>query len=226
MIRWFSLRLWLMLAVVVGAVVVLGRWQPVPPSLRQLKLMDCAPPCWIGIVPGQSTIAQAKAAIVAAYSGQPNLQIRDSGFADGPVAPHAVETRIDTDTLSLAVWLHYDQLIDGRSEIVQSINLFEQSSDHTQYLPTAADILGTFGPPPEVGLTVMTGYIDSVALLYPSWAAVASASGHVELDAPVRIYLGGEYTPPYLEGYQRLPWRGFAQAFVPLPPSTLAPSGP
>ncbi len=123
----WAMGLSLVLAGAIGAARALGRGQPTPPSLVQLRLMACAPPCWVGIIPGQSTIKQAKARLIAAYDGQPNLQIRDSGFADGYVAPNVVENMVETDDLYLSVRMNFDTLIDGENEIVQSIGLYELS---------------------------------------------------------------------------------------------------
>jgi hypothetical protein len=43
----------------IGVAVVVGHGQPPATVLRQLHLLDCAPPCWIGIVPGQTPADEA-----------------------------------------------------------------------------------------------------------------------------------------------------------------------
>jgi len=44
-----------------------GRVQPVPPQVAALHLDVCAPPCWIGITPGVTTLEEAKQRIAEFY---------------------------------------------------------------------------------------------------------------------------------------------------------------
>ena len=88
MLKFFGLTLglWLALALLSWGFRAAGQLQAIPDSISQVHLSDCRPPCWIGIIPGETTVAEAKAKIVATFSRQRNLQIKDSGFADGPVS--------------------------------------------------------------------------------------------------------------------------------------------
>jgi hypothetical protein len=54
------LRLCLTLSGMVMLVTVIGRQQPASQALLTLHLTDCALPCWIGIVPGQTPIGDAR----------------------------------------------------------------------------------------------------------------------------------------------------------------------
>src|SRR5262249_12465608 len=44
-----------------------GRQLPLPERVARLHLTDCAPPCWIGIVLGQTTVKEAQGHISAIY---------------------------------------------------------------------------------------------------------------------------------------------------------------
>ena len=67
----FSLLLSLLFIASLGLLVVANRRQPTGPTLENLHLTDCELPCWIGIVPGQTTIDVARERINALF-GQSN----------------------------------------------------------------------------------------------------------------------------------------------------------
>src|SRR3954453_17673185 len=92
-----SLGMCLLLTLLIGGAGGLGQQQALPSGLAQFHLTDCRPPCWIGIIPGTTTIAAAKARIIATFGGRNGFQIKDSGFADGPVYSNAVENTIEGD---------------------------------------------------------------------------------------------------------------------------------
>ncbi len=143
-----SLGLLLALAAAVAAALLLGRAQPTPGGITRLHLSDCTPPCWIGIVPGQTTIADAKAKMLAIYGGRSDLRIRDtSGGPNGYISANTVENVIEGASFYLSVRLTTSTPVDGRSEIVQAIALMPTRSDRSRYTPTVEDILGTFGAP-------------------------------------------------------------------------------
>ncbi len=56
----FTLKLYLAIAVSLVAVVVFGRQQPASDRITALHLTDCTPPCWIGVVPGQTSLREAR----------------------------------------------------------------------------------------------------------------------------------------------------------------------
>jgi hypothetical protein len=70
-----ALTLCMCFATITGVAVAIGRQRPMDDSLAALHLTDCAPPCWIGIVPGTTTLQQAKARIFAIYASSPSYAI-------------------------------------------------------------------------------------------------------------------------------------------------------
>jgi hypothetical protein len=63
------------LCVLIGFAISLGRQQPLPESVALLHLSDCELPCWIGIIPGQTTMRQAHDQIIKTYGGQRNYAL-------------------------------------------------------------------------------------------------------------------------------------------------------
>jgi hypothetical protein len=59
----------------IGITLLLGRQQPVPANIAALQLDACELPCWIGIVPGESLVGDAKTQIQQVFGNQPDYQI-------------------------------------------------------------------------------------------------------------------------------------------------------
>ena len=51
----------------ISAALLIGRAQPPPEGLIQLHLTDCRLPCWVGIVPGQTTFDEGTQRLKAVY---------------------------------------------------------------------------------------------------------------------------------------------------------------
>src|SRR5258708_35782523 len=65
------LLLWLVLLLIVGGAVLISRGPAQPDRLARWHLTDCAPPCWIGIVPGETPVSIARQRIASALSLPP-----------------------------------------------------------------------------------------------------------------------------------------------------------
>jgi hypothetical protein len=69
----YAFRLFLASTLVLGLVLVISRLQPPSPqskTLEKLHLLDCPLPCWIGIIPGKTTIGEARTHIENAYPSE------------------------------------------------------------------------------------------------------------------------------------------------------------
>jgi len=197
------MRICLLLVIVNLGAVVVGRSQPVPRSIAQLRLMDCLPPCWVGIIPGVTTIADAKAKIVSAFVQGSGRTIRDPGFGDAYTSANTVENRIEGDDFSLTVRLNFADLVDGESEIVQSIDLFQPSG--AAHMPTVAEILGAFGPPEGVVVDSFATVGVQISLRYSGLDATFHTGMNRDLlDENTHIYLQN----PVTQTFSRL-WVGF-----------------
>jgi hypothetical protein len=205
-----ALGVWVVLTVLIGGAQVAGQLQTTPRSIREFHLSDCRPPCWIGIIPGVTTIADAKTQLVAIFSGQngqSGLRIKDAGFADGNVLQNAVENTIEGTDFSLYVRLSISELVDGKTEIVQSIGLFESRPDRRVYAPTIRDILGTFGAPRSFAEEETLGLGREVTLRYDGLDVVYFARfDRLPFDEIPRFYLGSDNTSQ-LPDSEFHPWR-------------------
>ncbi len=74
-----TLLIVLSLALLTGVAVLIGRMQPPPERLAALHLTYCAPPCWIGIMPGKTTIDEASKRIEAVYGITPAHYANEHG---------------------------------------------------------------------------------------------------------------------------------------------------
>jgi hypothetical protein len=66
LIKW-TLATWILGMAAISLALLIGRSQPAPESLRRLHLTDCELPCWIGILPGKTTVAEAKEQILRTF---------------------------------------------------------------------------------------------------------------------------------------------------------------
>jgi hypothetical protein len=60
--------LFMVLTAAMSTAVFIGRAQPLPNRLAMLNLSECAPPCWIGIQPGVTYLAQARLILEQVYA--------------------------------------------------------------------------------------------------------------------------------------------------------------
>src|SRR5512143_1729163 len=63
-----------LLLLLVSASVLIGRRQLEHSLPNYLRLTDCTPPCWIGIVPGKTSLDEARERMQAMYGSMPGTQ--------------------------------------------------------------------------------------------------------------------------------------------------------
>jgi hypothetical protein len=133
----------------------IGRQQPIPDRLNFLRLTECAPPCWIGIVPGKTSLETAYNRIYEVFSQLPNTRIR--------VEPHPPpgETRIfieQQNELPKILWITI--LFDYRN-VVSSIALGLRNAisedgsvlvNPFAAIPNVAELLTVLGTPTKLHL--------------------------------------------------------------------------
>ncbi len=83
------------------AALLIGRAQPIPPRLAMLHLTDCDLPCWIGIVPGVTTVGDAKKLIRQMYNADIYSVSESAGGSVG------VFSRAANDFSGFSVLLNY-----------------------------------------------------------------------------------------------------------------------
>ncbi len=67
------------LGTLTGAVILIGQRLSLPEHLAMLHLTDCAPPCWIGIVPGVTKLDEAKVKVQAVLGSIANYSLSFDG---------------------------------------------------------------------------------------------------------------------------------------------------
>ena len=76
LLKW-CLFIWCVCVVGTGITLMAGRQQPLPLAIAALHLDACELPCWIGIVPGETLVGDAKLQIQRVYGNQPDYQISE-----------------------------------------------------------------------------------------------------------------------------------------------------
>jgi hypothetical protein len=120
-----------------GAVIAAGRRQPIPVPLLDLRLTDCAPPCWIGIVPGETTLETAYRLVHAAFGEIPLTQTE---MRSGAGAVRALQW-----VLNLRYGPVHIKLETHSSAVIDTITFDVQRAD----IPVA-DLYNLLGTPPRM----------------------------------------------------------------------------
>jgi hypothetical protein len=209
-----SLALFIFLTTAIFSARMVGQAQPIPRSITQLHLLDCTLPCWIGIIPGETTVETAKNKLIAAFSRQTDLRIRDtSGGPDGYIAANVIENAIESDDFFVSVRLTTSTPLDGKNETVQSVDLFESRAEKRLYAPTVADILGTFGAPQGIVIEKSMNLGHEIILHYDGWAiAFYTRANRVNFAEYPRIYLVKQTLQTPSDAYRR--WKGLSSLII------------
>ncbi len=144
------------LAIVIA--IVIGQQQPPSTWSTILHFNECELPCWLGIVPSQTTLGEARRKVREAYSDTTlySLDEDDSGFKIN-YKPMGASFRILPQTTDLSV---------SPQSIIQEIYISLARRKSTDAKPpTIADLSGELGMPETVRL--MSGVEkERVTLLY------------------------------------------------------------
>src|SRR5262249_49025344 len=138
-----------------GAARLIGNRQPLPERVAILHLTDCELPCWIGIVPGKTTIGAAKERIRQVYGREFQYEIKED--RPGTIwiinKPHNLSLHIVANISSSEVTNEtmvetlYFSLVDGnRLFATQTPSLGELYSllGHPEFIGFAPEGGGTF----------------------------------------------------------------------------------
>jgi len=70
----------LLLSTFMGLAIVVGRQRSSSHAITILHLNDCTLPCWIGIMPGKTTLAEGRANILSVFGQTNNDLLRESTY--------------------------------------------------------------------------------------------------------------------------------------------------
>jgi hypothetical protein len=207
--RWLIIRVagfWFVIVVIVVATITIGQQQPSPEQFTMLHLSDCQPPCWIGIVPGKSTIAEAKDRLMTVYGWSDKYQMTIDPRSTSPLLAITLTKQPGSDPSMYIV------LDSKRDNVIHTI-MFDFYFDQIYSQTKVAELLDLLGTPVCLskhyysdsyalsfgdylsGIWIDTEYkerIDSLAQVQTLWFY---GNGRAELD-PTGVY-------------QDFDWRGF-----------------
>lgn len=207
----FSILLLLIMALLTGVTRLLGQAQPNPALIEMLHLSECAPPCWIGIVPGKTTLTEAKARIIAAYGQSGYLLTFDLISAPGLAWINVERPADPVGILLITLTAHDNRIVDAIT--------FDFSSIYLRDRIHLADVIKLLGSPSRVMLPVYpakgTQTTGEFGLLYDDLylnglMATALLSDPVDWEQEVQLLvLYGRGRLPVSPLSQFQPWHGF-----------------
>jgi hypothetical protein len=179
--------------------ILIGRHQPLPERVAMLHLTDCELPCWIGIVPGKTTVGEAVERVKQTY---PNLEF--TSFTD---ESGSYVTGMDSDKLQVQFGITtYDAVVQNMGIYLKfrpSVSLGELYS-----------ILGepdTIWPAPENQMTAYMSSQKSHVFIGFHRVACGKITPSQEVESiPVDPIFPVDSVP--LSFYPQ-PWRGFRTCY-------------
>jgi len=140
----YSLTLYGVVLILGSGAVLLGRVQPIPERFAMLRFNDCAPPCWIGITPGQTTLEEAVVQINDTFRESANIEsIKEDKFQ---AAVEVVLRSRDDPSFRVAVSL--DTRDTSRSAPITTITFFFMGALRDQV--RLADLIRLLGSPAQI----------------------------------------------------------------------------
>jgi hypothetical protein len=131
-----TISIGLLLALSITALIWVGRQQAPSPFLIFLHLTDCKPPCWIDIVPGQTSLEEAQNRIKAVYGGSPfNVIVNDRGVY-----------QIDNTQQGFQLLVSFENS-EMQSSIVENFSLVFRPPDNAPPRLTLGQLIWLFGAP-------------------------------------------------------------------------------
>jgi hypothetical protein len=137
----FLLRLTCITLVLCASAVLImlaiGQHQPLSADLRMLHLTDCAPPCWIGITPGVTTMDEAKIRVQKTYRNAASFIYDMDGVTaviKNPDDPHhpvtvAISALNYSNTAPVrGITFHFDNVQDHQFTLPALFSLIDEPS--------------------------------------------------------------------------------------------------
>lgn len=151
-----------------GGAVFAARLSSPPDYLAELHFTDCELPCWMGIIPGKTTLSEAQQIILKAFSTS-----RVYAATVYPISPpmqlaFALQNPLDPpDVISVNVWIEIR--LDGQTDDIVDTIRFTFSEHNTIPAPriTVGSLHSLFGAPGRIALAELAGSrFDFPAIMY------------------------------------------------------------
>jgi hypothetical protein len=208
----------LSLSCVIWLFITIGKNAPLPPYVTSLHFDQCHLPCWVGIVPGETSIQEARALVTKAFA-TPNFQVTENQFG----------ARIIEQSQSLTVDVSFglalsDQQLFGLTEVQIGqliIDNVKISFFWSKAAPNVGDLYSLFGSPTDI-VWHASDTVMMPSLLYYSHQLVVSTNtplysdtcSHQTWTAPI-VRLDLYSLLPAREQWQYQPqvWAGFRNCY-------------
>jgi hypothetical protein len=136
--------IWCASAALISVAVVAGRSESPSTGAQLLRLSDCAPPCWIGIVPGVTTFDAAYRRYAEVFGSPVSL--------DPLVDPNNLDPETRTVSLALPTTISLQAPITAmfylaEDRTVQRISIGYEADTGDIVMPLLGDLVSALGPP-------------------------------------------------------------------------------
>lgn len=216
MIR-FVLRvagLWIFLLALLLIARLIGSLQPIPENVAILHLTDCEFPCWIGIIPGKTTLGEARQRVRQIYGNLPGYIISETSAGDFSVTS---DIRYE-DEGPMSRGLSEIILESGDStdqSIVEIIVLWEIIPSRNN--PDIGSLQGILGSPTYIFLRG-SGTAEFPDLAYPNLQLIVGLNMTDCASVPMGKIVGSltlyaHMPPPESWPFIPRPWRGFNRCY-------------
>lgn len=203
--------LWLALLVLLSSSILLGRQQPIPPPLAIFRLHDCLLPCWIGIIPGETTVQEAQQIITAVYpAADYHVTI------DADAAQNLGWITIAHRENGTSLWVNFNEQQYGTAAVEKAV--VAQIKLTSPANPLMADWSQVIGEPKALSITTDQHYVAPNVLYFRQQARLTL---HASVDS--LAVSSPEIAVGALDIYDRLdifypvgyfiPWRGWGISY-------------
>jgi hypothetical protein len=163
--------LWIIVLIACAGAVCLPRLT-LRDSIAILRLRDCTLPCWIGIIPGQTTIGQARKLIQDTYGREFDVEIVETN-KDYTLAYVLRVSAKDRSNFMLVALNNWATEMQGDDSVVQEIELYPPSTVENGHVPTVVDMILKLGRP-KCMAAEFGNHTSWPIMLYPQYQAKLS----------------------------------------------------
>src|SRR5258708_6598009 len=165
--------LWGLVLIACVCVVYMPRLEKQYDTTSTLSLNDCTLPCWIGIVPGQTTIGQARKLIQDRYSHAFDIEMLKP-YKDYTMGEPLKISARDQSHYLLVILNDQATTIQDDDSVSHEIEVYSYSDTNKDaYVPTVVDMMLVLGRP-QCLATEWGNHTAWPAMLYPQYRAKLS----------------------------------------------------
>jgi len=194
----------------IAVAVYISRVQPLPEKFAFVRLVDCVLPCWIGIIPGKTTIFEARTVIRNVY---PSAAFDVTDLPTWSLYPFAIAMQVQHKREPRQLFITLNQFAteeQTEDSVVHDIQLYTYSPDEQfETDVNVGDMMLLLGEP--MCLSAIWGNHNAwPGMLYPQYHTELSFGDNsfsVAPDLPTEIRISDR--PLSCKWNNSIPWRGF-----------------